>query len=422
MRKAGSLFLFLALNSGSAKAMDFLSPPMGDTSGICWQSFDEPFELQKSIYSKWPKIADPKQALPESTKSRVLSHPKVKELKASYKDGEGMAFDFFYLGQKLSHKGEYIQRAFLIKIIQLIFPKAKIVKRDYNTRFIRLHPINPSPKVYIPLEIKDVREFKKLKDEQKFEEYLHRYKRTLDMILLKMANSSQKGLLDEYKASFPSFKKNSVLSLYLPEEFLNYFFKNAPEETLDLFDILDHFISIGFHKVFLSSHFNIMLSKERKHQFLSTLLNYFDKILFLSRVSPEELFQIQDQDKVLFFNDLTGYIPVLHSLADIAFILGPLNILEGLFLDSKVIFMNKESFMQKGYSLAFDQLQQIALKTNRAVHIEDLKEVESAVQTLHQLSQKPLIYPDELVLDPKKGSALNQLLERLHFQITTANK
>ena len=419
MRKIHFLifFLFLGLNLPYAKAVNFLSPPVEETES-CWQTFKKSLNSQKSIYSNWPSITNPKLSIPEDTKKRILSHPTVKELKASYTKGEGLTFDFSYIGQESSHKGEHIQRVFLIKMIQFIFPKAKIITRSYKTRFDSLYPFNQSSKVHVSLKVSDIRESMKFMTEQDFERYLSRHKNIVDMVLLKMANSSQKGIPDEYKKSFPSFEKNSVLSLYLPGKYLNYNYENLQAEALDIFHILDEFLSIGFRKVFLTSHFNLRLSEDQRNRFLSALSNYFDKILFLSQLSHEELFQIQDQDKVIFFNDLTGYTPVLHSLADVAFISGPVNMLEGLFLGARVIFINKEYPINKKYRMAFDQLKQTALKTNRAVYIEDLEELKEALHTLDQLSLKPVIYPDEVIIDSSKGSALNQLIERLNFQIT----
>ncbi|MCZ0933108.1 MAG: hypothetical protein OXJ52_08150 [Oligoflexia bacterium] len=409
-------FLFLSLNLPYARAVHFLSPPVEETRG-CWQVFKKPSNSKKNIYSKWPNITNPKPPIPEDVKKRILSHPRVKELKASYKSGKGLTFDFSYLGQETFHKGEHIQQVFLIKIIKLIFPKAKSITRNYNTRYDSLYPFNQSSKVHIPLKVFDIRESVKFVTEQDFERYLSIDKIIVDMVLLKMANSSQKGIPDEYKKSFPSFEKNSVLSLYLPEKYLNYKHEDLQDESLDLFQILDEFLALGFRKVFLTSHFNSRLSEDLRSRFLSALSNNFDKILFLSQLSPKELFQIQDQDKVIFFNDLTGYTPVLHSLADTAFIFGPVNMLEGLFLGARVVFMNKEYSTNKKYCIAFDQLKQTALKTNRAVYIERLDELEEALHTLDQLSLKPIVYPDEAV-NSSKGDALNQLIERLYFQIT----
>ena len=192
------------------------------------------------------------------------------------------------------------------------------------------------------------------------------------------------------------------------------------EAPVDLFQILDKFLSLGYRKVFLTSHFNSPLSEIQRDYFLSALSKHFDKILFLSQVSQKELFQIQESEKVLFFNDQIGYTSVLHSLADVAFILGPINMLEGIFLGAKLIFMNKSqsSLQSEKYRPAFEQLKQTALGTNRAVYIEDLKEVEKALSTLDQLASKALVFPDEVVVEPKKGSALDQLMDRLYFQIT----
>ena len=425
MRKIGHLIftLFLTLNLPYATAINFLTPPT-DKAGICWLSFKNPLNPKKSIYSDWPLITDPKRPLPESTRERVLSHPKIKELKALYKKGRSLTFDFAYLGQESSHKGEYIQRVFLIKILKLIFPQAKIVTRNYNTRFDSLYPFNQSSKVHVSLEIADIRESMKFVTETDFEKYLYSHKRLVDMVLLKIANSSQKDLPSEYKKSFPAFEKNSVLSLYLPEKYLNYShtytYEDLQEESVDLFHILDEFLSMGFRKVFLTSHFNSRLSQKTKDQFLSALSTRFDKIRFLSQVSRKEFSEIQDQDKVIFFNDLTGYTSVLHSLADVAFIFGPINIMEGLFLDARMIFMNKGEPLSSSpkYRLAFDQLKQTALRTNRAVYIEHLEEAEEALHFFDQLALKPLVYPDEVIINPLKGSALDQLMERLHFQIT----
>ena len=416
MKKIRFLIFFLSLNLPYAKAVNFLSPPV-EEKGSCWKTFNQAFN-SKNIYSRWPNITDSKSPIPEDTKKRVLAHPTVQELKASYKKGERLTFDFSYLGQESSHKGEYIQRVFLIKIIKLIFPKAKIIIRNYKTRFDSLYPFKQPSRVHVSLSVSDIRESIKLVTEQDFEEYLFRHKSIMDMVLLKIANSSQKSISDKYKKSFPAFEKNSVLSLYLPEKHLNYNSENLQEKSIDLFYILDEFLAIGFRKVFLTSHFNSKLSENQRKRFLSSLSVHFDKVLFLSQVSQKELFQIQDQDRVIFFNDLTGYTPILHSLADITFISGPVNMLEGLFLGAKVIFINTEHSANRKYRLAFDQLKQTALKTNRAVYIEDLNELEEALHTLDRLSLRAIVYPDEVIVNPSKGDALNQLIERLYFQIT----
>ena len=411
------LFLLLSLSLPYARAVHFLNPSVKG-AGNCWQAFKKPFNPKKNISAKWPNLANPKSPLLEDTKKKILSHPRVKELRVSYKSGRGLTFDFSYIGPTAPHKGEHIQQAFLIEVIKMIFPNAKIVKRSYNTRFDSLYPFNQSSKVHVSLKVSDIWEYMKFMTEQDFERYLSIHKNIVDMVLLKRANSSQKGISDEYKKSFPDFEKKSVLSLYLPEKYLNYKHEDLQKESLDLFQILDNFLALGFRKVFLTSHFNTRLSIDQMNRFLSALSNHFDKILFLSQLSHKELFQIQDQDKVIFFNDLTGYTPVLHSLADIAFIFGPVNMLEGLFLDAKVVFMNKEYSTNRTYRIAFDQLKQTALKTNRAVYIESLDELEEALHTLDRLSLEPTIYPDEVKIHSSKGSALDQLIERLYFQIT----
>lgn len=459
--------LFLLFNSSYATAVGFLSPPPIDKK--CWFTFKNPLSPNKSIYSALPQITDSKTPLHKETKARILSQPKVKELKDLYKEGQDLVFDFAYLGQEISHKGEHIQRDFLIKIIKFLFPKSNVLIRNYENRF-KLYPQPDVPsevyavqeelkfetegffekylssvrirnyedrfksylqkpnKTYVPLEVYDIQEELRFENEGIFERYLSNHKKIVDMVLLKMANSSQKKISKEYKKAFPTFEKNTVLSLYLPESYLNYFttsrnhsyLEEETEETIDLFQILDEFLSIGFRKVFLTSHFNAHLKPETKAEFLSLLSDRFDKVLFLSQVSTKELFQIQEQDKVIFFNDLVGYTPVLHSIADVAFILGPINMLEGIFLDAKVIFMNEKDSLPSGrkYQMAFSQLKQVALKTNRAVYINYLEEAEEALQSLEQLSLKPVVYPDEVILNPSKGSALDQLLDRLHFQIT----
>ena len=415
-----SLFLFLAFYPFPGKAHSFLSPTM-ERSGICRQNFQGSVNPRRSIYSKWPNITDEKTPLPEQTKKRVLSHPRVKELRASYNNGRGVTFDFSYLGREASHRGELIQRIFLIKIIKLIFPKAKIILRDYNTRYSSLYPFNQSSKVHVPLVVADIRESMQLSQEEDFDRYLSSHINIMDMVLLKAANSSQKNLPDKYKESFPDFSENSVLSLYLPEKYLNYIAeKNWWDKSgLDLFDILDEFTERDFRKVFLTSHFNTNLPEDVRELFFARLSTYFDKIFFLSRISGKEFSKITDQDRILFFNDLTGYTPVLHSLADVTFIFGPVNMLEGIFLDARVIFMNTKKYSPKDkYHLAFEQLKETALRTNRAVYIEDIKKIEEALHRLDELSSKPAVGPDEVILNPAKGDALNQLIERLHFQIT----
>ena len=409
---------FPLFNPWKAGAISFLQPPK-ESEGICWVSFKKPLPPKKGIYRNWPKAGDSKAPLPEDVRRRILSHSKVKELKALYKDGKGLIFDFEYLGQEFSHKGEYIQRAFLIQILQFLFPKARIIIRDYNGRFAK--PPSSS-KIHIPLIVRDVQEDRKFVTERELEQFLSVHKNIVDMVLLKRANSSQKALAKDYKNSFPSFEKGTVLSLYLPERYLNYG-QNLTEEDLggspDLFQILDEFLYLDFRKVFLTSHFNNRLSDETRDRFLSRLSEQFDQILFLSQISQEQLFQIPDQDKVLFFNDLRGYTAVLHSLADVAFVFGPVNMLEGIFLDAKVIFSSWiESWdRSQKYHLAFETLKQTALRTNRAVYIERLEKLESAFRTLDRITLKPVVYPDEVIVRAEKGDALKQLLDRIYFQI-----
>ena len=430
MEKSVFLFLFLAFYSFPVKARSFLSRSV-EISRICWQQFTEPFDSRRSIYFEWPNINMKKTPLPEKTKKRILSHPKVKELRVSNNEGEGLTFDFSYLGK--GDKGESIQRVFLIKVIKLIFPKAKIIIRNSNnTRQFSFYYFNQSSKVHIPLKVIDVREF--AQQEENFDEYLSSHINIVDMVLLKTANSSQKGLSDKYKKSFPTFSTNSVVSLYLP----GLRAMDNPLGDLKLSDILVEFKERGFRKFFLTSNLPFRSLRYEREFFLS-YSRYFDKMYFLSRISRKELSQITDQDRVLFFNDLTGYTPVLHSLADVTFVYGPINMLEGIFLDARVIFMeNKYHFLKnrqptgfplflqsnyvslkdEKYRPAFEQLKQTALKTNRAAYIEDIGEVEQALHRLDELSSKPVVYPDEVVLDPSKGDALNQLIERLYFQIT----
>ena len=426
------LFCFLSPKKGSA--INFLRPSV-ETGDICWQSFQDPLPFEQSVYSSWPKITDIKIPLPKETKRRILLHPKVQDLRALYKKGEGLSFDFSYIGLKPLHKGEHIQRAFLIKILKFLFPKARIITRSYKTRFDTLYPFREAERIHVSLEIRDVRESEKFENEEDFEKYLSIHKNIVDMILLKRANSSQKEISEDYKKSFPSFEKKTVLSLYLPEIYLHYTYNEKyPTPTLtkrmdnygyeergagyvNLFQILDEFLALGFRKVFLTSHFNLPLTEIQRDHFLSQLSQHFDKILFLSQVSQQELFQIQEEEKVLFFNDRTGYTSVLHSLADTAFILGPINILEGIFLGAKLIFMNEHHALNTKYQPAFEQLKQTALGTNRAISIKRLNEAKEALQTLDQLALKPLVYPDEVKL-PGEESALDQLMDRLHFQIT----
>ena len=416
------IFLWFPLFSPwKAEAVSFFSPKK-EAGGICWTSFKDPFPPEKGIYRNWPKAGDSGTPLPEDVRRRILSHSKVKELKTLYKKGRGLIFDFDYLGEESSHKGEHIQRAFLIQVLQFLFPQAKITIRDYDRRFVNPHSLNLFSKVHIRLDVRDAQEDRKFNSEKELEQFLFVHKNIVDMVLLKRANSSQKALPKEYKNSFPRFEKNTVLSLYLSAGHLNYS-QSLNKEDLggspDLFQILDKFLYLGFRKVFLTSHFNNKISEETKDRFLSLLAERFDQVLFLSQISQEQLFQIPDQDKVLFFNDLRGYTAVLHSLADMAFVFGPINMLEGIFLDAKVIFSSRIEFWDRDqqYHLAFETLKQTALRTNRAVYIERLERLESAFQTLDQLALEPVVYPDEVIVRKEQGDALKQLLDRLHFQI-----
>ena len=416
------LFCFPLFNSCEAGA-GFFRYQKKEALEICWMSFKDPLPLEKGVYRDWPKAGDSKAPLSEDVRRRILSHPKVKELRAFYQKGKALIFDFEWLGEESSHKGEHIQRAFLIQVLQFLFPKAKIVIRGYKNRFAKTHPPSSSSKIHIPLEVKDVQESGKFVSEGELERFLSLHKNIVDMVLLKQANSSQKALPKDYKNSFPSFEKNTVLSLYISEGHLNYSRKLTEEDlgdSPDLFQILDEFLDLGFRKVFLTSHFQVMLSKEEKDRFLSSLSDRFDQILFLSQISQDRLFQIPDRDKVLFFNDLRGRTAVLHSLADLAFVFGPINMLEGIFLDAKVIFSSRiESWdRSQKYHLAFETLKQTALRTNRAVYIERLERLEKALQTLDQLALEPVVYPDEVVVREEKGDALKRLLDRLYFQIT----
>ena len=392
----------------------------------CQQTFIGKLKYQKKIYSQWPVITNKKSPLPQDTRERILSHPKIKELKELYKAGKHITFDFDYIGPDHIYRGEYIQRVFLIKIIKLIFPSAKIIVRGYNDRFPMHKKVDKLSKAHVVLKVVDVRETdwwqKRFSSDKDLDNYLSNNKSVIDMVLLKTANSSHKNIPENYKSRFPSFEKDTVLSLYLPEDKMNYpdtFLYLQNKEKTDIFDILDSSINRGFRKFFLTSHFKYWpQEKEKEAQFLSKFSDRFDKVFFLSSLSTTKLNQIQPHEKVIFFNDITGYTPVLHSLADVAFIWGPINMLEGIFLNAKVIFMGNEANIPEKYKSAFKQLKKTALKTNRAVHIKSFNEIEKALKVLEKLSSKPVVYPDEVVVDPLNGDALNQLLERLYFQIT----
>ena len=207
--KKESLMIFLLFwtsHPPKARAIAALRPQV-ESSTICWQSFETPLPFQESIYSRLPSLRDSKSPLPEQTKKRILSHPKVKELKALHKKGEGLTFDFSYLGHNSLHRGEYIQRVFLIKILRFLFPKAKIIVRSYKTRFDSLYPFRQAGKTNVSLDIQDVREYTDLTDEMDLERHLSIHKNIVDMVLLKMANGSQKEISADYKKSFPTFNK-----------------------------------------------------------------------------------------------------------------------------------------------------------------------------------------------------------------------
>ena len=371
---------------------------------------------EELAYLQLPQVTDAKAPLPEDTTRRILSHPKVRKLQTHYGTGARLRFDFAYMGMKQSHKGEYIQRVFLIKVIRTIFPQAEIITRGYDDRFREPPTSGWTLKAHVFLEIRDIREAIRIFPIGDMECFLMSHKCLVDMVLLKKANSSPKAISKkEYKDVFPFSETDKVLSLYL-SEYVNGDIPKQPDHP-ELFRVLRAFLDRGFHRIFLTNRF-ITLLNESSSELHAKLSRIFDKVFFLSDLSVQDLAHIAPGERVIFLNNLVGYTPVLHSLADVTFIVGPVNMLEGIFLGARVLFMADERAFSSWYSSAFKDLKQTALATNRAVYMVDLEELDEALGKLDRLFlTKPVVYPDEVVLDPEKGNALEQLIERLYFQI-----
>jgi len=363
------------------------------------------------IYTDLPKIQ--KQQLPQGTKDRILNHPKFRELQKLYQQGKHLYFDFLYLGQEDIYKGEYIQQSFVSNMLKFMFPKATIWTREYNTRHAKINLKKPET-LYIQLNIEDIMEKQFIKpigarfgSQNEVDQYLKSNTSSLDMVLLKKANSSYKYTnFNQYKKLFPFLDSNQTVSLYMKRSFDLNALKDLYEEFFTSFE------KQGFNKFFVTTHVTSTIPMK--------FINHFHKRYFLSQLSKKDISSITDQEKVLIINDLIGYTPILHTLANVSVVVGPINMLEGIYTGAKVIFLEgRHHIMPVHYKPAYEHLKAIALKTNRAVHIEDFNGVPFALNQFKKMSTKKRVYPDEVVLDSAKGDALNQLINRLYFQIVT---
>ncbi len=302
--------------------------------------------------------------LTTAQKNKLDSHSGLQQLTRTYKQGEGISFEFasdVLEGLSPAVPGESIQTSFVVKILNHLFPKAEIrsnaqKKRSHKDRTVKLSVSDPNEAGILELGY------------------------SIPMPYLKISNSTTsvlKGKKSQYKKKFGLVGKKVVHLYYNAHEGIitDHLSQTIPQMIKEIQRAIPDVTVILSWNQTMESRFANYLGRE---------LTGFDRIALLTDLQNNEA---QKYQRMLILNDTKGLMPYLNVASDILIIKGPINLFEGLHVGTKTLIYNSEYTMQ-GYNRdAYLDLQDTAVSTGGAIAVDAIPRISIGIQELLKLPQ-----------------------------------
>jgi hypothetical protein len=96
--------------------------------------------------------------------------------------------------------------------------------------------------------------------------------------------------------------------------------------------------------------------------------------------------------KHIFINDLSGKMPYLYNVSDLAVVVGPINLFEPLSSGTKTLFFDNPEVIGQYHPQAFSQMKAAAIGSDGGFSAKDLREFSALLKPVTE-SKRPITPP-----------------------------
>ncbi len=328
-------------------------------------------------------------------------------------DGSNIVIGISHLIENRINLGENLAARFVEKVLGLLYPKAIIEPLKYDgldsqnvsiaeSAYRRLTSTHYD-KHLAYINIRDLNE-----KVQSFEQ------KPLEMSLIKPAVPGLAGIAHHsLRESLGIPKDHSVVSLYFKEPAGDKsHIREAPSMRM-----VSEVLSAAFQKAGKRPPDLIFATKggSRQHNFRRDFDGLGEDYQYIALSEWKEKYQ--PGQKFIVENDLFGRMPQILNISDLAFVSGPINIMEPLTASTPLVFLNNPEVITDYDPNAFNNFADIAKRTGGGWEIENIDELEVTTMKALQITPNVIVPPFLLPInDPSTGeqlSPVDRLVNRL---------
>lgn len=308
--------------------------------------------------------------------------------------GEGYTFYIDPIGPVSGEMGEGIQGEFLRDLIREIFPRARVrsvVQAPQNRILARTFMFSLVDNAESGIS----RRAHAFRDE------------TIEMSDIKPAHISwMLGRRNRIREKLSMPRERRVAHIYLRNPFTLAQHIDAVQGRSDLSAILRKMKGLGFDDVIVSAtefYDDFFLTLKEMRQELPILHHLFPKILPVSDLLKRGV--TETSQPVLYINDVRGYMPTLHALANFTLTVGPINFFESIFTGTETV-----ALLNKKVSGGYDS----AVLYKIVSYAKDYPNFKT-VRSLDAIKVDGQVLKD---IPANSDRALSDFLQILHFKIS----
>jgi prepilin-type processing-associated H-X9-DG protein len=359
----------------------------------------------------------------------VWENPEFKVLKVAKNQGSNLVFHHFKVsGDSVPKNGEAIQRAYLVQLMQTVFPKAKFQEiQGFNPRDMA-RSLQSNPKA-IPLDVFDYGENPSF--------FLEGATKTpFDIMALKASNASgidldRKVIRNELGAD----QNSKVVNFYFADGHVDYSdptvqakmkiksplnSKGSPDQSearilrrefKEIQTMIDVILDLGEPNSGVS---HVIVSPKTRSNVEYILKNEDIKsryqIFKLSSLmgGGEEL-KLKAGKKILIDNDLKGRMPALYSASDTAIVMGPLNLFEPLNVGTPTLSIDWENL-----GPSYDNVMEWAQKSGAFKAVNTSDPSQDYLEAFRELMSMPRVEIPRRPFMKNLNVTMNSVFQKLH--------
>jgi len=348
--------------------------------------------------------------LSETVQRAIREHEGLAKLHATYADGKGLVIRLHGLGrdmQKTSRLLGEIQTDYVAKVLKIVFSQA--VFTDVYRPALWEH-FGIFRKQVVSLMVKDM----------SISAHVQPAKKTISgsaiipIEIVKPANGLAERLRDTRTATRAHLGLSSehrVLSIYVDSITGVREGSKGSEVNPSAEELVDQVSRQSKAQiVFLSGTVRRGANEEIS---MYQNLPYFDNFIPLSTLSVESFREsVRAGKRIFVFNDTRGKLPFLHSIADLVFVRGPVNLHEGLTVGTPTLIYNNSETLGNYRPAGYSKMEDVALATGGAVAIANTAELRDGVQRTLNLGRD--FTPPYLSSSLDSPNALTVFLDELY--------